>query len=74
MTEADEKSVREDVLNQLLVLLNTVMKEELSSTEHAAIDEKAPEEEERKPQMSINEDGEDDIEYLHGSLGLVPTE
>ena len=54
---ADAKARREDVLNQLLVLLNTSVAE-------------------KKLELTIEEQElvtrEDDIEYLVGSLGLVP--
>lgn len=56
---ADTKARREDVLNQLLVLLNTSVAEKkvlLTEVGEESISNK-----------------EDDIEYLIGSLGLVPT-
>ena len=54
---ADAKARREDVLNQLLVLLNTSVAEK---GEILKIEEKE------------TVDKEDDIEYIVGSLGLVP--
>ena len=57
--EADTKARREDVLNQLLVLLNTSLKEKKLEFEILG---------EQKQEAGR----EDDIEYIVGSLGLVP--
>ena len=70
LDEADLKSRREDVLNQLLVMLNTALAEDK--------DKKA--EMKRKKKKSVadtleeQEQEADDVDYLHGSLGLVPLE
>ena len=61
---ADTKARREDVLNQLLVLLNTSMAEKKLTF--------AEEEEIAAMAALEGSSREDDIEYIVGSLGLVP--
>lgn len=56
--ECDAKSRREDVLNQLLILLNTSVAEKKSELSREV--------------MGQSESKEDTIEYIVGSLGLVP--
>lgn len=68
----DTKARREDVLNQLLVLLNTAVTEskELKALEASSKPQGG------RPASGTQERGrverEDSIEYQHGSLGLVP--
>ena len=68
----DTKARREDVLNQLLVLLNTAVTEskELRALEGSSKPQSG------RPASGTQERGrverEDSIEYQHGSLGLVP--
>lgn len=70
LDEADLKSRREDVLNQLLVMLNKALAEDKDKSEGVK----------RRKKKSIGdvleeeELGAEDVDYLHGSLGLVPLE
>ena len=66
-SEADTKARREDVLNQLLVLLNTSVAEKKLEISAGNILESITE-----PSSGGHEAREDDIEYIVGSLGLVP--
>ena len=60
LTEADIKGRREEVLNQLLLMLNTAMSE--SNREQRS-----------KPRYSEERTDEaDEVDYLQGALGLVP--
>lgn len=60
MDEAEVKAKREEVLNQLLLMLNTAVEEQKERPKGSAAPQAA----------GGGEEGE--IEYLQGSLGLVP--
>ena len=72
-------SQRENILQQLLLLLNSAMEENLLAVPQMdALDSpnKKPGEEgaisQKKDEGQKDSEKSDDVEYLHGSLGLVP--
>ena len=60
--ETDAKASREKVLNQLLLMLNTAVGEKKKDEANVVISD----------QLDIPRNEEENIDYLHGSLGLVP--
>ena len=81
--DADNKAHREGVMNQLLVLLNTAQKEQKQLKDEygdvgdfggtlaedlAGIGRHTEEGETKRPLQKS-----DSIEYVHGSLGIVPS-
>ena len=85
--QVEQKARREDVLNQLLVLLNTAInRKEKSSQRSASARRKVSRRRESKLEISVvasteeeEEEGESENErdttnYMSGALGLIPTD